>query len=158
MQGKSQIKSIWCSVFSCVTFSCTFLIRVFTDKVIWVWHNLYARYAIQYQLGLNCSKNAWQILIRTTPSILHFLLTAKYRVAGRCYAWKCPSVRLFALSWLGLPSASFEQGIPLPVHGLCLCVVNQGAFADNFEDAVDRLLIFCRKFQCIQQAYPILLT
>ncbi len=31
----------------------------------------------------------------------------------------------------------------LPVLGVCLCVYNQLAYADNCADAVDQLLIFC---------------
>ena len=30
---------------------------------------------------------------------------------------------------------------PLPVYGLCLCVCNHGAYADDLEDTVDQLLI-----------------
>ncbi len=34
-----------------------------------------------------------------------------------------------------------EQQPPLPVQGDCLCVDNQGPYADNHADAVDQLLI-----------------
>ena len=43
-----------------------------------------------------------------------------------------------------LIALKFEQGIPLQVHGLCLCVCNQVAYADNLADTVDRLLICLR--------------
>ncbi len=50
----------------------------------------------------------------------------------------CLSVCLCAL---GFAECSKEQQPPLPVKGVCLCVCNQWACADNSADAVDRLLI-----------------
>ncbi len=37
-------------------------------------------------------------------------------------------------------SVWFRQA--LPVRGICLCICNQGANADNFKEVVDRLLIY----------------
>ena len=62
-----------------------------------------------------------------------------------------PPVCLSELSWLnrltfdlGLPSATngnypqiWSKGWSLPVQDFCLCVCNQGAYADNLADAVD---------------------
>ncbi len=53
------------------------------------------------------------------------------------------SVRLdVRLSVLGFAECSKELQESLPVLGVCLCVCNQWAYADNCADAVDRLLIF----------------
>ncbi len=51
-------------------------------------------------------------------------------------------VDLDRVQQMQLPSSS-KQGVhvPLPVHGLCLCVCNQWAYADYSTWAVDWLLI-----------------
>ncbi len=46
----------------------------------------------------------------------------------------CPSVRL------SIRQSTLSR-LSLPVWGVCLCVCNQSAYADNRADAVDRLLI-----------------
>ncbi len=51
----------------------------------------------------------------------------------------CPSV---CLCISALPSeAKSKEGL-LPVQSVCLCACNQGVYADNNANAVDRRLIF----------------
>ncbi len=90
------------------------------------------------------AKFTWPDVIIRSPStagLSTFLLTGKQgdNVLGSTHLSVCSFV--FPCS-PGLTMWKRQRGKewPLPIHGICLCVCNQGSYADDLTEAVNQLL------------------